>query len=81
MEKLITATKREIDCDYMTVNSLQSTVYIQVSNISLAEVATIFGNPAETVQLWFCNMYLAHFTRLESIMPGPNAIRIVLGKE
>lgn len=80
-EKLITATKREIDCDYVTVNSSQKKVYIQVSNVSLIEVASIFGNPAETVQLWFGNLYLAYYTRLESIMPGVRSIRVVLGKE
>lgn len=80
-EKLITATKREISCDYVTVNSLRTRVYIQVSNISLTEVAAIFGNPAETVQLWFGDLYVAHYTRLESIMPESGSIRVVLGKE
>lgn len=80
-EKLITATKREISCDYATVNSSQTKVYLQISNISLTEVVAIFGNPVETVQLWFGDLYLAHYTRLESIMPTSGSIRVALRKE
>lgn len=81
MEKLITASDREIDCDYVTVNSSATRIYIQVWNISLTEVAEIFGDPAETVYLRFGNLYLGNYTRLQSIMPETDSIRIVLGKE
>ena len=80
MDKLITATKK-IDCDYATVNSARTKVYIQVYNIALPQLAAIFSDPAETMQLRFGNLYVEGYTRLLSIMPGENTARVALGKE
>lgn len=81
MEKVTTATGKQFECDYFNPFAPAKQVNIRVLGISLAETARIFGNPAETVQLWFGNQYLSQHTKVVAIVPEGNAIRIVLGKE
>ena len=81
MEKLKTATGKEFDCDYFNPFPPAGQVNIRVLGRSLVQVATIFGNPVETVQMWYNGQYLAHHTKLVAIVPETNAIRVVLGKE
>lgn len=81
MEKLITATKKEFDCDYFNPFPPAGQVNLRVLNVSLVEVASVFGNPTETVQMWYGDQYLAHHTKVIAIVPEVDAVRVVLGKE
>lgn len=81
MEKLKTATGKQYDCDYFNPFPPAGQVNIRILNASLVEVATVFGNPAETVQLWYGVQYLAQHTKVIAIVPEGDAIRVVLGKE
>ncbi len=81
MEKLITATKKEFECDYFNHFPPAGQVNLRVLSVSLVEVATVFGNPAETVQMWYGDQYLAHHTKVIAIVPEVDAVRVVLGKE
>lgn len=81
MDELITATGRKIPCDYFNPNQPVPQVDIQISGISVSEVASIFSDRRETEQLWYGNQYLAHYTRLVAIIPDSDSIRVVLGKE
>lgn len=81
MEKLKTATGKEFDCDYFNPFPPAGQVNLRVLNVSLVEVASAFGNPAETVQLWFGQQYLSHHTKVIAIVPEVGAVRVVLGKE
>lgn len=81
MEKVITATGKSFDCDYFNPFSPAEQVNIRILHSNLVEVASVFGNPAETVQLFYGKEYLAHHTKLVAIVPEGNAIRVVLGKE
>ena len=81
MENLITATGKEIKCDYFNPFVPLGHLYIRVLGLPLVEVAQIFGNPAETVQLWWGNEYVANHTQIVNIMPEDDAIRVTLGKE
>lgn len=81
MEKLITATKKEFECDYFNPFPPAGQVNLRVLSVSLVEVATVFGNPAETVQMWYGDQYLAHHTKVIAIVPEVDAVRVVLGKE
>ena len=81
MEKLITATKKEFECDYFNPFPPAGQVNLRVLNVSLVEVASVFGNPAETVQMWYGDQYLAHHTKVIAIVPEVDAVRVVLGKE
>jgi hypothetical protein len=56
-------------------------VNIRILNDSVANVATVFSDTKETVQLNCGKQYLAHHTKLVAIVPEGNAIRVVLGKE
>ena len=81
MEKVITATGKRFDCDYFNPFPPAAQINIRVLGASLMEVASVFGNPAETVQLWWDQLYLANHTKLIAIIPEGDAVRIVLGKE
>ena len=81
MEKVKTATGKQYDCDYFNPFPPAGQVNIRILNASLVEVAATFGNPAETVQLWYGDEYLAYYTKVLAIVPEGVAIRIVLGKE
>lgn len=81
MMKIKTAHGREFDCDYFNPFPPANKVNINILNASVAEVATVFGNPAETVQLWYEGQYIANHTKLIAIYPEGNSIRVVLGKE
>lgn len=81
MEKIKTATGKQYDCDYFNPFPPAGQVNIRILNASLVEVATVFGNPKETVQMWYGSQYLAHHTKVIAIVPEGDAIRVVLGKE
>lgn len=81
MDKLKTATGKEFDCDYIAAIPSPAQAYIRICNLPLADVATIFSNPAETIQLWYGENYIANHTRLIAIVPESGAIKVVLGKE
>ena len=81
MEKVITATGKRFDCDYFNPFPPAGQVNIRVLGVSLVDVASVFGNPAETVQLWWDQLYIANHTKLIAIVPEGDAVRIVLGKE
>lgn len=81
MEKLKTATGKMFDVDYFNVFAPAKQVNIRILNSNLVEAATIFGNPAETIQLFYEKEYLAQHTKVVAIVPEGNAIRVVLGKE
>ena len=81
MEKLTTATGKAFDCDYFNPFPETRQANIRVLDTDLATVATVFSNPAETVQLWCGEAYAAQYTKLVAIVPEGDAIRVVLGKE
>ena len=81
MEKLITATGKRIDCDYFNIFSERDRLYIHVHGLSLVKSAEVFSNPAETIQLWYENQYVANHTKLIAIGPVGDAVRVSLGKE
>ena len=81
MDKLKTATGKEFECDYFNPFPPANQVNLRVLGVSLVEAATVFSNPAETVQLWWEKQYLAQHTKVVAIVPEGDAIRIVLGKE
>lgn len=81
MEKLKTATGKTFECDYFNPCPPVNQTNIRIMNSNLVEVATVFGNPAETVQLWCADQYIAHYTKVVHLAPEGNAIRVVLGKE
>lgn len=81
MEKVTTATGKQFDCDYFNPFPPAGQVNLRVLNVSLVEVASVFGNPAETVQMWYGDQYLSHHTKVIAIVPEVDAVRVVLGKE
>lgn len=81
MEKLITATGKQFDCDSMVMIPEMGIAYIRVQNVDMATIATVFGNPAETMQLWYEGQYIAQYTKLTALIPEGTTIRVNLKKE
>jgi hypothetical protein len=81
MEKLITATGKQFDCDSFNIFHERDRVYIHVHGLSFVKAAEIFSDPRETVQLWCGGQYVANHTRVISIGPAGETVRISLGKE
>ena len=81
MEKIKTATGKEFDCIYFNPFPPMGQVNISIVNTSISELASVFSNPTETVQLWYGAQYLAYHTKLLAIVNDGDAIRVVLGKE
>ena len=81
MEKVTTATGKTFDCDYFNPFPPANQVNLRVLGVSLVDAASVFGNPEETVQLFYGSQYLAYHTKVFAIIPEGNAIRVVLGKE
>ena len=76
-----TATGHELKCDYLNASESTRQANIRILDTQITEIATVFANPEETVQLWFENTYVAGFTKLLAIIDDGDAIRVVLGKE
>ena len=81
MEKIKTATGKEFDCTYFNPFPPMEQVNISIVNTSFSVLASVFSNPAETVQLWYGDQYLAYHTNLIAIVNDGDTIRVVLGKE
>ena len=85
MEKLKTATGKEFDCDYFNPFPEAGQINIRVLGKPLVYVATVFSDKEETIQLYYGSemngQYESGYTKLISIVPEWNAIRVVLGKE
>ena len=81
MTGLKTKTGKTFSCGSAVSLDSQGLLYIRLSNMSLVQAATVFGNPQETVQLWWGKQYFSGYTKLEAIIQeGPN-IRVNLRKE
>lgn len=81
MEKLRTATGKEFDSDYVATTPSPARAYIRILNAPLVTVAAVFSDPQETLQLWHGELYLAQYTRLVTITPEADAVKISLAKE
>ena len=81
MDKVITATGKSFSCDYFNPFEPARQLTIRIIGATLVEVATVFSDPRETVQLWWNSSYESMYTRVIAIVPEANAIRVVLGKE
>lgn len=81
MDQLKTATGKSFDCTYFNPFPPAGEVNISIVNASFVTIASVFSNPAETVQLYYMDQYLAYHTKLIAIVNDGDAIRVVLGKE
>lgn len=81
MDTVKTASGRVLSSDYFATIPVPAQAYIRIVDLPLAEVAAVFSDANETVQLWLGDHYLAHYTKLVALVPEPGAIKVVLAKE
>lgn len=80
-DNMQTATGKAYLCDYFNPSSHTGQIQLRVVGVPLVEVATVFGDPAETVSMTYGIQKANGFTRLLAIAPEGAAIRVVLKKE
>lgn len=81
MSDLITATGKVFECDYFNPCPQVGQLNLRVLNTPLANVAAVFSDKRETIQMTWENQYAAQYTKLIAIVPEMDAVRVVLGKE
>lgn len=81
MEQIKTATEKRFQSDYIAMIETPPRVYIRIVGRSLSEVVAIFGNPTETIQIWYGNQYFSNYTHLIAIVPESGAVKVILSKE
>ena len=78
MEKIRTATGKEFVCDSLSTLETPERLYITISGAPVSEIATVFSDPRETVQLYYGNVYVSQFTKLIGIIPENGVVRVNL---
>ena len=78
MEKIKTATGKEFYCDSVTQIDSPRRVYITIHGATVAEVAAVFSDPRETVQLHYGDIYISQHTTLLGIIPESGMVRVNL---
>lgn len=81
MDQVKTATGKHFQSDYIAVIDTPSRLYIRIVGATFSEVASTFGNAAETIQIWYGDQYFAHYTHLVAIVPERGAVKVILSKE
>ena len=78
---LETATGKEFKTDYFNPSAALGRLTIRLKESTMAEVAAVFSDPAETVRLTYAGRTVENYTGLIYISPEANAIRVALRKE
>lgn len=81
MEKVRTVSGREFMCDYFNPCSPTGQMYVRLLDATLVDAATIFANKAETQTLECAGVKAEGYTRLVALVPEPDAVRVILGRE
>ena len=81
MDTIKTSRGKIYECDSLSAIDSPCRLYVRVTNSTLPEVATTFGNKEETKELLYGNILLTGYTKLLSMVIEDNAIRVVLTKE
>lgn len=77
-EVLKTATGKTFRCDYFNLFAPAAQLNISIVGTPLTEVAQVFSDAKETVQLWCGTEYCAYYTQLLALFVDGGSVRIVL---
>lgn len=80
-KNITTATGREFKTDYFNASENLGRLSMRLLETTLVDVASVFSNPAETVNLTFGGRTVMDYTKLVYISPEGDAIRVTLRKE
>ena len=72
MDKIITGSGREFDCDFVSTMPYPPRAYIRICNSDIATIAGVFSVPEETENLKYGSNTLS-YSRLVAIIPEGNA--------
>lgn len=78
--KLITATGRSIDCEYVATNGVDA-AFIRVKNITFVDAAIVFSNSEETSVMMWQEYTLEGYTKLYRISSEGDTILVHMGLE
>ena len=80
METVTTASGIEFNTDMVSSIPFPPMLYIRVIESTLADIAAVFGNPEETKEIRYGEMFFSGYT-LDALVNEGNAIRVNLRKE
>lgn len=80
MDKIVTATGKEFDSDYLSTIPYPAQTFFRILNTPIEEAAKVFSDPAETAKIYYCEHCLEGYTNLIAIIPESDAIKICLAK-
>lgn len=81
MEKVVTATGKTFDCDYLVHLDSLAQIYVRVLGVTMATAVETFSNSAETIQLWYGNLYYSGYTKVIAVIPESDAVKIILARK
>ena len=68
-------------CDLFATIPSPRRVYINIIGEPLMDVVRVFSNPEETKMITYIDNCIYGFTRLASIVPGDNSVRVCLAPD
>lgn len=81
MDTIKTSSGKIYECVFLSELDNPCTLYIRVTNSTLPEVATTFGDKEETKELLYGDTLLIGYTKLLAIVIEGNIIRVALTRE
>ena len=81
MDIIKTSSGRTFDCDYLAAIPYPPMMFFRILNCPIDVVAGVFYNKEETKQIWYGEQRFDNYTKLVSIIPEPDAIKVSLSTE
>ena len=78
MDKVITATGKEFDTNYLVTIPRPAMLFVRIYNSNIETVREVFSNPGETIRLEYSNKQFDGYTKLDTIVDEGNALKVVL---
>ena len=78
---VVTATGKEFKTDYVNASNALGRLTIRLQEVTMAEVAMVFSDPAETAAITYAGQTIENYTKLIYISPEGTSIRVALRKE
>ena len=80
MIKVITATGKEFQTDYLVTIPVPETMFVRILNTERETVESVFRNPEETSVLLYGDRRYEGYTEFQSIFDEGDALKVGLGK-
>lgn len=81
MDKIITATGKNFDSDYVATIPYPEMAFIRILGVPIGTVAEIFSDKTETETITYRDYVLTGYTKLLALVIEGDAVKVNLAKE